>query len=60
MQSTRDISVTAADTHVVEPYDPWISRVSGQRWGDRVPHVVWSEKMEVDVWVAGNGFVGLA
>jgi uncharacterized protein len=60
MPITRDISVIDADTHVVEPYDLWTSRVSVQRWGDRVPHVVWSEKMEADVWVAGNEFLGLA
>jgi uncharacterized protein len=50
----RAIPVIDVDTHVVEPYDLWTSRVSTQRWGDRVPHVVFDEQRGEDVWVAGG------
>lgn len=53
----RDIRVIDADTHVVEPYDLWTSRVSTKRWGDRVPHVVWDEQRQLDVWLAGDEFL---
>jgi predicted TIM-barrel fold metal-dependent hydrolase len=50
----RAIPVIDVDTHVVEPYDLWTSRVSTARWGDRVPHVVFDEKAGKDLWVAGG------
>ena len=34
-----EVKIIDTDTHVVEPPDLWISRVSTQRWGDLVPHV---------------------
>ena len=43
------IKVVDADTHVVEPYDLWTSRVP-RKWRDLVPHVVWNEDRHQDVW----------
>ena len=34
-----EVQIIDTDTHVIEPPDLWISRVSTKRWGDRVPHV---------------------
>ena len=31
--------VIDTDTHVIEPYDLWTSRLSVAKWGDKVPHV---------------------
>ena len=50
----RDIKVVDADTHIIEPYDLWTSRMSVSKWGDLVPHVVWDEGMGREVWVTGD------
>lgn len=52
------IPVIDVDTHVIEPYDLWTSRVSTAKWGDRVPHVRWSEKLRADVWLSGDQLIG--
>ncbi len=49
----HDLRVIDADTHVVEPYDLWTSRVDG-RWKDDVPTVGWSEEKGQDVWMLGG------
>jgi predicted TIM-barrel fold metal-dependent hydrolase len=49
-----DIQVIDADTHIIEPYDLWTSRLSAKKWGDNVPHVVWSDELQREVWVTGN------
>ena len=36
--------VIDTDTHVIEPYDLWTSRLPA-RWGDQVPHVKWDEQL---------------
>jgi predicted TIM-barrel fold metal-dependent hydrolase len=52
------------DTHVTEPPDLWTARVSTQRWGDAVPHVVKVDGR--DVWrirdqpVGSPGFTSMA
>ncbi|HWD24587.1 MAG TPA: hypothetical protein VG368_03920, partial [Acidimicrobiales bacterium] len=51
------IRVIDTDTHVVEPGDLWTSRVSVKQWGDKVPHVIWSEERDLDVWVSGDDFL---
>jgi predicted TIM-barrel fold metal-dependent hydrolase len=53
-----EIKVIDADTHVVEPYDLWTSRMSVDKWGDRVPHVRWDEAYQRDVWVTGDEIIG--
>jgi len=44
------------DTHVTEPPDLWTSRVSTNRWGDAVPHVVKLDGR--DVWRIRDQLVG--
>ena len=48
------IKVIDCDTHVIEPYDLWTSRVSVEKWGDKVPHVRWDEKHGKDTWYFGE------
>ena len=36
--------VIDTDTHVIEPYDLWTSRLDVGKWGDKVPHVRFDEK----------------
>jgi predicted TIM-barrel fold metal-dependent hydrolase len=55
-----DIRVIDVDTHVVEPYDLWTSRVSTRKWGDKVPHVRWDEARQADVWLSGDTVLGAA
>jgi uncharacterized protein len=52
--------VIDTDTHVIEPYDLWTSRVSVARWGDKVPHVRWDDEHEEDAWFFGETRVGPA
>jgi uncharacterized protein len=53
-QALANIKIIDTDTHIIEPYDLWTSRVSTQRWGDMVPHVEWSEGEQQDVWMFGS------
>jgi uncharacterized protein len=52
--------VIDCDTHVVEPYDLWTSRVSVKRWGDLVPHVRWDPISEQEMWYFGDKPVAVA
>jgi uncharacterized protein len=52
--------VIDTDTHVIEPYDLWTSRVSQAKWGDLVPHVQWDENLKEDAWYFGDTRVGAA
>ena len=52
--------VIDSDTHVIEPYDLWTSRVSVKKYGDKVPHVKWDEKAEEDAWFFGAERTGAA
>jgi predicted TIM-barrel fold metal-dependent hydrolase len=54
-----DVKIIDADTHIIEPYDLWTSRVSVSRWGDLVPHVVWSDERQCEIWVSGDQWLGL-
>lgn len=47
-----NIKIIDIDTHVVEPYDLWTSRVSTQKYGNRVPHVRTIDG--VDLWFQGD------
>lgn len=53
----QDVKVIDVDTHVIEPYDLWTTRVSVKKWGDKVPHVVFHEGMQRDVWMSGDLFL---
>jgi uncharacterized protein len=50
--------VIDTDTHVIEPYDLWTSRMSEARWGDRIPRVRWDENMKEDAWYFGETRIG--
>ena len=51
--------LVCADSHVTEPPDLWTSRMSS-KFGDDVPHVVYDEEMEEDVWLVGGRPTSLA
>jgi predicted TIM-barrel fold metal-dependent hydrolase len=51
-----EVKIIDTDTHVVEPPDLWVSRVSTQRWGDRVPHVRADAKGD-PAWFVGDRLV---
>jgi predicted TIM-barrel fold metal-dependent hydrolase len=53
-----DLKVIDCDTHVVEHYDLWTSRVSTKKYGDKVPSVI--RENEVDWWVSGGKVLGPA
>jgi uncharacterized protein len=59
MAVTDRIRVIDSDTHVVEPYDLWTSRMA-TKWGDKVPHVVWSEREQQEIWLSGDNALGPA
>ena len=52
--------VIDSDTHVIEPYDLWTSRVSVKKYGDKVPHVKWDEDNQEDAWFFGDERTGAA
>jgi uncharacterized protein len=49
--------VIDSDTHVIEPYDLWTSRISVKKWGDLVPHVKWDDELQEDAWYFGSARV---
>ena len=59
-KAAHDFRVIDTDTHVIEPYDLWTSRVSVKKWGDKVPHVKWDPKMNEDAWFFGGDRTGAA
>jgi predicted TIM-barrel fold metal-dependent hydrolase len=56
----KDFKVIDTDTHVIEPYDLWTSRISVAKYGDKVPHVKWDPKMNEDAWFFGSDRTGAA
>jgi predicted TIM-barrel fold metal-dependent hydrolase len=52
--------VIDTDTHVIEPYDLWTSRISVAKYGDQVPHVRWDEALQEDAWFFGDTRIGAA
>jgi predicted TIM-barrel fold metal-dependent hydrolase len=57
---TTKFKVIDTDTHIVEPYDLWTSRVSTKKYGDAVPHVRWDPNMNEDAWYFGAQRVATA
>jgi predicted TIM-barrel fold metal-dependent hydrolase len=51
------VRVIDCDTHVIEPYDLWTSRLSVSKWGDYVPHVKWDDATQKDQWYFGDSVV---
>ena len=56
--TSTPIASIDTDTHVIEPYDLWTSRVDVGRWGDKVPHVRFDEALQEDAWYFGDNRVG--
>jgi predicted TIM-barrel fold metal-dependent hydrolase len=56
----EEFKVIDTDTHIIEPYDLWTSRISQKKWGDNVPHVRWDEKKQEDAWYFGSERVAAA
>src|SRR6185369_7007564 len=54
MDAVTDVKIIDTDSHVVEPADLWTSRISTQKWGDKVLHVKWDERKKVDFWYIGD------
>lgn len=54
-----DLKVVDVDTHVVEHYDLWTSRVSTSKWGDLVPHVV-TDDDNIEWWKSGDTIMSRA
>jgi predicted TIM-barrel fold metal-dependent hydrolase len=52
--------VIDTDTHVIEPYDLWTSRLPVSRWGELVPHVRYDERFAEDAWFFGDTRIGPA
>jgi len=46
--------VIDTDTHIIEPYDLWTSRMSARKWGDKIPLVRWDEVAQEDAWYFNN------
>ncbi|WP_157218475.1 amidohydrolase family protein [Flavisphingomonas formosensis] len=54
---TNQYRIIDVDTHVVEPYDLWTSRVSS-KYGDAVPHVKQDAETGTDYWYFGDKRAG--
>ena len=46
--------VIDTDTHIIEAYDLWTSRMSARKWGDKIPNVRWDEVNQEDAWYFNN------
>ena len=49
----KDIPIIDVDTHVIEPYDLWTSRLAS-KWGDKAPQVRWDDTAQEDAWFIGG------
>jgi predicted TIM-barrel fold metal-dependent hydrolase len=52
--ASQRYAVVDVDSHVTEPADLWTSRISTKRWGELVPHVKFSEHLQMDRWYVGE------
>ena len=48
------LPIVDTDTHVIDPPDIWVDRMSHAKWGDEIPHVSWSDAMQREVWFVGD------
>jgi uncharacterized protein len=55
-----DYRVIDTDSHIMEPYDLWTSRISGTKGGDLVPHVKLDDELQEDMWFFGDTRIGAA
>lgn len=56
----QQFKVIDTDTHIIEPYDLWTSRISVAKWGDRVPHVKYDKEAKEDAWYFNDQRIGVA
>ncbi|HVX19103.1 MAG TPA: amidohydrolase family protein [Acidimicrobiales bacterium] len=59
-QDVDRFKVIDTDSHVIEPYDLWTSRLSVKKWGDKVPHVKFDEELQEDAWYFGDERISAA
>ena len=52
--------IVDTDSHVIEPYDLWTSRLPVAKWGDQVPHVKWDDNLKEDAWFFGSERISAA
>ena len=53
-ETLASIRVIDGDSHVSEPPDLWTSRMSKKKWGDRIPHLVFDDRVGMDRWLIGG------
>jgi predicted TIM-barrel fold metal-dependent hydrolase len=53
-------TIIDTDTHVIDPPDIWVDRMSSDRWGDEIPHVAFSADMNREMWFVGDEAMGPA
>ena len=56
----HQFKVIDTDTHIIEPYDLWTSRISVKKWGERVPHVKFDPEAQEDAWYFNGNRLGTA
>src|ERR1700722_1883262 len=54
LESLEGMEIVDTDTHLMEAPDLWTSRLSAQKWGDDIPHLVYDERHQRDRWVIGG------
>jgi predicted TIM-barrel fold metal-dependent hydrolase len=48
------LRIIDTDTHIIDPPDIWVDRMSRAKWGDDIPHVAWSDEMDREMWFIGD------
>ena len=48
--TSKDHRIIDVDTHVIEPYDLWTSRLSEKKYGELIPQVRYVAEEEEDYW----------
>jgi uncharacterized protein len=51
---TTPLQIIDTDTHVIDPPDIWVDRMSRAKWGEAIPHVQWCDEMGREMWVVGG------
>ena len=51
---SKDHRIIDVDTHVIEPYDLWTSRLSEKKYGELIPQVRYVAEEEEDYWFFGG------
>jgi len=51
---TTALPIVDTDTHIIDPPDIWVDRMSRATWGDEIPHVAWSDQHGREMWFVGG------